>query len=178
MYSSLVTGPPNIRFYAGAPLQYEDENKNHFKLGTLCIIDSTPRTLTDDEQMLLQTLARLVVAEIQLREKISAEHKRALDEAKAGAEVEAKDLNAQYIGQVAHDLRTPLNSISLGLQALDSTELTEEQRDIVATMEVSAQLMDLTCTKALDHTQLGHGLALKAARKPFSLFDMLEKSEV
>lgn len=86
MHSSLVTGPPRIRFYAGAPLDYEDANKNQFKLGTLCIIDTTLRTLTDEEKILLQTLARLVVAEIQLRDKISVEHKRALDEAKAGAE--------------------------------------------------------------------------------------------
>jgi len=31
------------------------------------------------------------------------------------------------IGQVAHDLRTPLNSFSLGLQAMKMTDLTEEQ---------------------------------------------------
>lgn len=82
-------------------------------------------------------------------------------------------------GQVAHDLRTPLNSFSLGLQALSASNLTQEQRDIVSTMEVSAQLMHLTCTKALDHTQLGLGVAMRVNEEmPFSLVRMLEKSEV
>ena len=154
MFSPLVVGPPNIRFYAGAPLEYEDKEHNKYKLGTLCIIDTVPREFSKEQQHLLMTLARLVVAEITLRDTISKEHDAFLENARTGAENKAKDMNAQYIGQVAHDLRTPLNSFTLGLQALAGTELTEEQSDLVSTMEVSAQLMDLTCTKALDHTQV------------------------
>lgn len=59
----LVTGDPNIRFYAGAPLRTADG----FKLGTLCIIDLTPRTISKEEQATLADLAALVTDEIELR---------------------------------------------------------------------------------------------------------------
>ena len=56
----LVVGPPNIRFYAGAPLKGPDGHK----LGTLCIIDKVPRQLSDDEKTTLQNLADIVVDEM------------------------------------------------------------------------------------------------------------------
>jgi GAF domain-containing protein len=46
-----VTGDPFVRFYAGAPLTSSDG----FQLGTLCIVDTRPRRLTDAQ---LATLRR------------------------------------------------------------------------------------------------------------------------
>ena len=57
----LVTGDPNIRFYAGHPLHSVDGNR----VGTLCIIDRTPRTLTADQLQLLQDLAAIAESELQ-----------------------------------------------------------------------------------------------------------------
>lgn len=56
----LVIDRPNIRFYAGAPL----EAPNGHKLGTLCIIDRVPRRLSDEEKTMLKNLADMVVGEI------------------------------------------------------------------------------------------------------------------
>ena len=56
----LVVGPPGIRFYAGAPLKAP----NGHKLGTLCIIDSVPHQLSDDEKTTLTNLADMVVGEM------------------------------------------------------------------------------------------------------------------
>jgi hypothetical protein len=54
----LVTGAPNIRFYAGAPLITPDK----FRLGTLCVIDDKPHDgLNEDQQRILTLLARVVV---------------------------------------------------------------------------------------------------------------------
>lgn len=52
----IVCAGPNIRFYAGRPL------KNHegFVIGTLCIADSAPRTLSEEELRLLDYLASWV----------------------------------------------------------------------------------------------------------------------
>jgi GAF domain-containing protein len=59
----LVAGEFGLRFYAAAPLITEDQ----FNLGTLCIIDKKPRTLTAKEQQVLKELADVVMDEMELR---------------------------------------------------------------------------------------------------------------
>ena len=59
----LVTGDPYIRFYAGAPLITAAGHA----LGSLCVIDRQPRSLTAEQQSALLALGRLVVAQMELR---------------------------------------------------------------------------------------------------------------
>lgn len=61
----LVTGNPNIRFYAGVPLQ----DTNGFNLGSLCVIDTKPRTLSAEQKNALKLLANQVVLLLNLRKK-------------------------------------------------------------------------------------------------------------
>lgn len=58
--SPLVTGPPHIRFYAGCPLRVGAE----LNLGTLCLMDTQPRTLEPVDGALLRDLAKLVEQEM------------------------------------------------------------------------------------------------------------------
>ncbi len=51
----LVTGAPDIRFYAGAPLVLPGGQR----VGTLCVIDRQPRRLEPAQAALLQSLARV-----------------------------------------------------------------------------------------------------------------------
>ncbi|HEX7821832.1 MAG TPA: PAS domain-containing protein [Sphingobium sp.] len=59
----LVTGEPNLRFYAGALLKTEEG----LPIGTLCVLDYAPRALTDLQQRSLAILARQVMAQLDLR---------------------------------------------------------------------------------------------------------------
>jgi two-component sensor histidine kinase len=59
----LVIGYPNLRFYAGAQLNTPDG----FPLGTLCVLDSTPRQLTQEQLETLSALSRQVMAQLEMR---------------------------------------------------------------------------------------------------------------
>ncbi len=59
----LVTGDPNFRFYAGAPLMDPKGNA----LGTLCVIDVKARKLTKNQQKSLELLSKEVVSQILFR---------------------------------------------------------------------------------------------------------------
>ncbi|WP_072622065.1 ATP-binding protein [Spirulina major] len=59
----LVTQAPHIRFYAGAPLR----TREGLILGTLCLIDYAPKTLSSEQIEHLQSLSRLAMRQLDLR---------------------------------------------------------------------------------------------------------------
>lgn len=63
----LVTGDPGIRFYAGAPFVAA----SGMALGTVCVIDRVPRTLTPAMTVALKALSRQVTALLSLRRTVA-----------------------------------------------------------------------------------------------------------
>ncbi|GAA2641203.1 GAF domain-containing sensor histidine kinase [Paractinoplanes durhamensis] len=100
-----------IRFYAGAPLVTTDG----YALGTLCVIDNSPRSVGVEQLQALRALARQVTSQMELRR-----HSVALANTTARLqELERrKDDLAQLVGG---DLRAPLRLMSTYLEKLGST---------------------------------------------------------
>jgi diguanylate cyclase (GGDEF)-like protein/PAS domain S-box-containing protein len=72
-----VTGEPGVRFYAGMPLVSADG----FALGTVCVVDYVPRTLTAKQAEALSTLARQVMVSLECRRECKRFERAALESA-------------------------------------------------------------------------------------------------
>jgi PAS domain S-box-containing protein len=92
----LVTSPPRIRFYAGAPLWTAEGQA----VGTLCVIDHQPRELSAEQARALRALSHQVMAQLRLRHQL-AEQSRILAERK----------------QVEEDLRKANERLALAVRA-------------------------------------------------------------
>jgi len=120
----LVTDHPNIRFYAGMPLI----NKNGFKLGTLCVIDTVPRNLDTQQSKALKTLAKQVIKlfELRLRNKEIEAQSLLLNQQKTRLE-ELNAIQNKIISIISHDIRSPLTSLKQVIELKDLKMLNETQ---------------------------------------------------
>lgn len=98
----LVIGGPEVIFYTGVPLK----SSNGLPLGTLCVIDSKPRVLSDSQNEALKALSKQVINLLALRKK-----NYKLKDLNTQLEEKNSDLE-QFAYAASHDIKSPLSNIS------------------------------------------------------------------
>ena len=117
--SPFVRGPQAIRSYAGVPVMFDG-----LVLGTVCVLDSRARTLSDDQRAILVDLAGMVESLLQLRHKhvlLQRERHYALELAGSLGESEALLTQAQRLARLGSweiDVDTGLTAWSAALYEL------------------------------------------------------------
>lgn len=127
----LVYEPPNVRFYAGAPVTIS----GGVRLGNLCLFDLQPNKLDDFQKRALEILARQAtyIMELQLGKKMLQEH---LDE------IEDKNKKFRQIAHIqSHEVRQPLTSI-MGLINIIRDEGYTADKDQLHMLEEAAKQLD------------------------------------
>jgi len=132
MNNPLVTGDPNIVFYAGVPLV----TNNGFALGTVCIIDTKTRELNDRQIQALKVLSKQTMNLLQLRKT-----KQDLEQVQLQLEERNKDLE-QFAMVVTHDIKSPLASIQLANNMLVDCSENMSEADKLDFLDVTRKSAD------------------------------------
>lgn len=146
----LVVGDPKIRFYAGAPLTTHDG----LNLGTVCAIDRKPRTLTEEQKVLLRDLGAIVIDQMELR----AAGRKALAEVDERRRVDA--FMTAFVSTVNHELRTPLTSIIGAIDLINSGaigEVSPEVADLLTIADRNSAVLLRLINDLLDSAKIADG---------------------
>ncbi|HMH20815.1 MAG TPA: GAF domain-containing sensor histidine kinase [Puia sp.] len=115
----LVTGHPEIRFYAGVPLI----SPKGGRLGALCLMDREPHDLPAEQRELLIVLGKQVVRLMELR-KNNRDLKTvsSLETAQRKELERIAEMQKRIIAILAHDIRSPLSSLKSMLQLIPESQ--------------------------------------------------------
>ena len=106
----LVVNKPNVIFYAGAPLI----TPSGHKIGTLCVIDSKPSNLDDQQKLILKALSNQVIKLFELRR----QNQKIIDNQKAFIHNSKMISLGEMSSGVAHEINNPLMIIIGKIQLL------------------------------------------------------------
>ncbi len=121
----MVAGDQHIRFYAGQPVAAPSGSL----VGTLCVMDRVPRSLTERQRATLRDLAAWVELEYTVLQTNQWEQ-------------ETERARRDFVSVVSHELRTPLTSIRASLELIGSGRFGELPPQVSRLVGIAAKNTD------------------------------------
>lgn len=149
-----------IESYIAVPLYRLDGEY----FGTLCALDSKPSNLSEADFEMFTLFANLISYELELE-------KQRIDlEAALKLSVQNNDRKARFMGILGHDLRSPLNTISMAAILQKQGGLTPEKNSEMSDKIIkTAKRMQFLIEDLLDTTQAVQGNEIFIERQPIEL---------
>ncbi|MFY7829211.1 MAG: ATP-binding protein [Flectobacillus sp.] len=173
----LTIGSPYVVFYAGIPLVAE----NGMPLGTLCVIDSTPKRLKEEQIVALKALASQAMGQLELRKKTfelletkqNLELKnQALTNAKEKLEIALK-AKSTFLSMMSHEIRSPLHAILGNINLLLEESPRNDQEEPLNVLKFTGETLLSIINDILDFSKLEAG-KVQLENISFNLRDLVK----
>ncbi|WP_428427224.1 GAF domain-containing sensor histidine kinase [Pararhizobium sp.] len=138
-----------LQSYISVPIMLADGSF----FGTLCAIDTVPRTLNTPEITgMFQLFANLIAFHLDAHDRIDQER-------------QGSELREQFIAVLGHDLRNPLASLDAGTRMLQRSVTDDKSKTVLGLMQNSISRMSGLIDNVLDFARgrLGGGISIEQA---------------
>ncbi|MFM9825726.1 sensor histidine kinase [Flavobacterium sp.] len=143
----LVTSYPNVIFYAGFVLK-SDEN---LPLGTLCVIDNSPRKLSDKQIRSLKTISKQIMNLLNYKKSMRKQEELRIQLVQKNRELE------RFASIAAHDLKSPLANIMSAANLFSeiyASQIDTQGNLLIDSIEKSGQRLKLLVDGLLEFTKI------------------------
>ncbi|WP_162303681.1 ATP-binding protein [Hymenobacter sediminis] len=152
--SSLPAQGPAVVFGAAYPLRTPEGQA----VGVLAVYDTTPRTLSPEQQVFLELLAGQASQHLQLRAACLAQQ----------AAEAASQRRQSFLAAVSHEIRTPIHGIMGLTRLLRDSFITPQQEEHLSIISSTAENLLLVINDILDYSKVELG-RMELERVPFDV---------
>ena len=143
----LVTSEPYVIFYAGVVLKSDED----LPLGTLCVIDNSPRKLSDKQIRSLKTISKQIMNLLNYKKSMRKKEELRIQLVQKNRELE------RFASIAAHDLKSPLANIMSAANLFSeiyASQIDTQGNLLIDSIEKSGQRLKLLVDGLLEFTKI------------------------